>query len=149
MTTKKTAARGLRANRLKPPGAKVPRTTPAQSPRSAKDMRARAEESLAKTRRDVARMPVQDVQRLVHELQVHQIELEMQNDELRRTQLGLAEASDRYSDLYDFAPVGYFSLDEQGRILEVNLTGATLLGVARAPLLRQGGIDRLIHRELR
>ena len=56
-------------------------------------------------------MPVKDVQQLVHELQVHQIELEMQNDELRRTQVELEAARDRYMDLYDFSPAGHLTLD--------------------------------------
>ena len=66
-------------------------------------LRHQAEDLLKTTKRDVAAMPVKDVQRLVHELQVHQIELEMQNDELRRTQLELEAARDRYMDLYDFS----------------------------------------------
>jgi signal transduction histidine kinase len=74
-------------------------------------------------------------QELQHELRVHQIELEMQNEELRRTQLELAAARDRFMDLYDFAPVGYFTLDANGRIVEVNLTGASMLGEMRHALL--------------
>jgi len=76
-----------------------------------------------------------DTQRLVHELQVHQVELEMQNAELRETRDRLEALLEKYTDLYDFAPVGYFSLDEQGRILEANLAGAALLGVERSRLL--------------
>ncbi len=76
-----------------------------------------------------------DAQRLFHELQVHQIELEMQNAELLAAREAAEAALEKYIDLYDFAPVGYFSLDEQGRIVEVNLTGATLLGVERSRLL--------------
>ena len=70
----------------------------------------------------------------LHELRVHQIELEMQNDELRRAQLALDAAQARYFDLYDRAPVGYCSISASGLILEANLTAATLLGVARKAL---------------
>lgn len=72
--------------------------------------------------------------KLAHELHVHQIELASQNDELRRTQTDLSVARDRYRDLFDFAPVGYFTLDRGGVILECNLAGATLLGARRAAL---------------
>jgi len=78
-----------------------------------------------------------DPQRLLHELQVHQIELEMQNAELQEARDRMEAMLEKYTDLYDFAPVGYFSLDEQGRILEVNLTGAALLGVERSRLINQ------------
>ena len=72
---------------------------------------------------------------LLHELRVHQIELEMQNDELRRAQLVIEESRDRYVDLYEFAPVGYLTVSREGTITEVNLTGAALLGVDRKILL--------------
>ena len=74
---------------------------------------------------------------MLHELRVHQIELEMQNEELRRAQAELDAARARYFDLYDLAPVGYCTLSEQGLILEANLTAATLLGVARGALVKQ------------
>jgi PAS domain S-box-containing protein len=78
-----------------------------------------------------------DVQRLVHELQVHQVELEMQNDELRRAQADLGAARARYFDLYDLAPMGYLSLDAQGLIVEANLLAAELLGLPRGALVGQ------------
>jgi len=78
-----------------------------------------------------------DSERLLHELQVHQIELEMQNAELNESRDRAEELLEKYTDLYDFAPVGYLSVDEQGQIMEANLTGATLLGVGRARLINR------------
>ncbi len=72
-----------------------------------------------------------------HELSVYQTELEMQNDELRRAHLALEESRDRYVDLYEFAPIGYFTLTRDGMIAEVNLTGAALLGMERKKLLNR------------
>ncbi|HCI52544.1 MAG TPA: hypothetical protein DE312_04400 [Gallionella sp.] len=72
---------------------------------------------------------------LLHELQVHQIELEMQNENLRQSQFELEKSRDRYMDFYDFAPVGYITLSESGLILEINLTGAGMLGTERSNLL--------------
>ena len=75
--------------------------------------------------------------RLLYELRVHQIELEMQNAELRRMQLALEAARDKYSDLYDFAPVGYFTVNEKGMIAAINLTGASMLGMAVSDITEQ------------
>jgi len=72
--------------------------------------------------------------RLLHELQVHQIELEMQNEELRRAQQQLEASRARYFDLYDLAPVGYLTLSEHSLILEVNLTTATMFGMPKSSL---------------
>ncbi len=79
--------------------------------------------------------PGRTPQELMHELQVHQIELEMQNDELRRSQHDLEVARDRYLALYDLAPVGYLSLDDEGVVTEANLTAETLLDEAREQLV--------------
>lgn len=100
-------------------------------------LRRKAEKVLRATRRDVAAMPVEDVQHLVHELQVHQVELEMQNDELRRAQIELEVVRDRYVDLYDFSPAGHLTLDSTGTIVKANLRAGTLLGVARNLLIGQ------------
>src|SRR5688572_23568813 len=78
---------------------------------------------------------VQERDRLVHELQVRQIELESQNRSLREMQGTLEESRTRYAELYDFAPVAYFTLDQKGCILEVNLTGASMIGRDRAQLI--------------
>ncbi len=74
---------------------------------------------------------------LHHELQVHQIELQMQNDSLREAQTALEEARDHYVDLYEFAPVGYLTLSRQGYIVDINLTGAGLLAQDRAQLCKR------------
>lgn len=76
-----------------------------------------------------------DVKRLVHELQVHQIELEMQNEELREANERAEAALKKYTMMYDFAPLGYFTLDSAGTICELNFTGAEMLGERRFNLL--------------
>ncbi len=100
------------------------------------EFRKRAEEVLDSAPEDISRdYPPEEMQKLIHELNVHQIELELQNEELRRSQLELAAARDKYSDLFDFAPVGYLTFDDGGMILEANLTGAAMLGVERGSLI--------------
>ena len=94
-----------------------------------------AMETLKSNRSSMEKMPVEDVRKLVEELQVHQVELEMQNDELRSMQCELEQSRKKYSDLYDFAPVGYLTLSEEGRIVEANLTAARQLGVERSILI--------------
>jgi len=103
--------------------------TPA--PADPQELRRRAEELAAARARDVELPPPERLEELVHELRVHQIELEMQNESLRRAQDELEASRDRYVDLYDFAPVGYVTLDERGIIREVNLTACEMLGCHR------------------
>ena len=98
-------------------------------------LRAAAETQLAKT--GLAETPARPRDDLLHELQVHQIELEMQNEALRQAQIALGESRDRYVDLYEFAPAGYLTLTTDGMIAEINLTGTRLLGVERKTLLRR------------
>ena len=77
---------------------------------------------------------LEDVQRLVHELEVHQVELEMQNEELNQIRIELDRSLRQYIDLYEFAPVGYFTLDYQGTIQRVNLRGERIVGRDRSVL---------------
>ncbi|MEI8208861.1 MAG: EAL domain-containing protein [Methylococcales bacterium] len=74
---------------------------------------------------------------LFHELHVHQIELELQNEELRQTQIELDIAKTRYFELYDLAPVAYLTIDTNGLIKQTNLAAATLLGLSRRSLLNK------------
>jgi PAS domain S-box-containing protein len=100
------------------------------------ELRRQAEERLqAKTAEVPPPRTEEESLRLLHELQVHQIELEMQNVELLQARNMMEEALEKYTDLYDFAPVGYFTLDRDGVIHAANLGGAGLLGVERSRLL--------------
>jgi PAS domain S-box-containing protein len=99
------------------------------------DLRLRAERAIPKRTGSHEEISADEAKRLIHELDVHQAELEMQNEELRRTQIELSESRGEYLDLYDFAPVGYFSLDKGGKITRANITGADMLGVPRSRLI--------------
>ena len=102
-----------------------------------KSLRKQAERLLSTTRRQVTRMPAEDVQKLVHELQVYQIELEMQNDDLRQAQLEMEVARDRYVELYNFAPIALLTMTDEGEILEVNQAACELLGLDPDQILHQ------------
>ncbi len=104
-------------------------------PNTPGNLRAEAETQLA--RAPSTDDPAQSAEEVLHELRVHQIELQMQNEELRTSRIALEASRDRYVNLYEFSPVGYFTLTAAGQISRVNLTGTTLLGVERNKLLQQ------------
>lgn len=95
-----------------------------------------AREKAAQSPQDLEALSPEKIRQTLHELQVHQIELEMQNEELRRAQTELDTARARYFNLYDLAPVGYVTVSEKGLVLEANLTATTLLGVTRSALCK-------------
>jgi PAS domain S-box-containing protein len=103
--------------------------------RKTADLRAKAERRLAQRSKDLRKIPPEDVQGLLHELKVQQVELEMQNDELRKAQEEIEESRSRFVDLFDFAPIPYFTFDRNGMTIEVNFRGAELLGSERAGLI--------------
>lgn len=108
-------------------------STPSHStPNPSDDLRRKAEDRVRQAIVDQPEdMAEPAIRAMVHELQVHQVELEMQNEELQKARTRAEEASERYYDLFDFAPIGYFVWDQGGRILEVNLAGAAMLGLDR------------------
>jgi PAS domain S-box-containing protein len=113
------------------------------APDSFHALRRKAEEMLRESPDRIPDIPRADIHKLLHELSLYQVELEMQNDELRRSQAAIEESRERYTDLYDFAPVGYMTLDEKGVIVELNLTAAGLLGVERNHLLNRTFLARI------
>ena len=133
---------------MKNKGARFEQSSP--SVRSGKALRQLAEEIVRKKAalppENSKAIPPEEMQKVLHELRVHQIELEMQNDELRQALIELDDSRARYFDLYDLAPVGYFTISEKGLILEANLTAATMLGVTIVDLVKQP-IYRLILKE--
>lgn len=100
-------------------------------------LRQRAEERVGQSKAGRTPLTDHEAKRLVHELEVQQIELEMQNSELRQAEERQGELLEQYTELYDFAPVGYFTLNPEGVIRASNLAGATLLGLERSRLIGQ------------
>jgi len=99
-------------------------------------LRRNAEELLKKKQVKMDKLAVEtDAIKLLHELQVHQIELEMQNEELIQANETAETALRKYTMLYDFAPMGYFTLESDGIINELNFTGAEMLGDKRFSLV--------------
>jgi PAS domain S-box-containing protein len=111
-------------------------TTPnaASTPGSAVSPASCASEQMLKTKQPEGTAPEADARKLLHELQVHQIELEIQNEELRQARTKTETALQQYTEYYDFAPVGYITLGREGDIRQVNLAGASLLGLERGNL---------------
>jgi PAS domain S-box-containing protein len=124
------------AHSVTKPKAKPAADTARRAP-TAQVLRRRAEAAAKKRAVSKDNQSEDDPRRLFHELQVHQIELEMQNATLQDTQDMMELSLERYTDLYDFAPVAYFTLDSGGNILEVNFAGARLAGVERSELIGQ------------
>jgi len=100
-----------------------------------RNLRLKAEEKLKEKKKTTKPAIEADVKKLLHELQVHQIELEMQNEELREANDVAENALKKYTMLYDFAPLGYFTLEKDGTISELNFTGAEMLGDKRISLV--------------
>jgi len=106
--------------------------------RSVEELRRQAEERLLRNRQEkTAPSTPEELRRLVQELEVHQIELEMQNEELQRARSELEEYLNKYTDLYDFAPVGYFTLAQSGIILGTNLTASRIFSIERSRIVNQ------------
>ncbi|MCW8932913.1 MAG: PAS domain-containing protein, partial [Gammaproteobacteria bacterium] len=100
-------------------------------------LKSQAEKLIAK---DAITMPAklpENMQEILYELFTHQIELELQNEELRQTQEKLSKSQKNFSDLYDFAPVGYMSISDKGLIVEANLCSADMLAIERGRLIKQ------------
>ena len=97
-------------------------------------LRSRAEEEVRKNSRSAC-LSEMDVRALCHELEVSQVELQMQNEELQRITAEFAASEEKYRDLYEFAPIGYLTVEPSGQIREANLAAAALLGTERAHLL--------------
>lgn len=110
--------------------------TTADKPIDALALRQQAEQQLA-AKPEIFPASPSDEKRLVHELQVHQIELEMLYENLRHAQDELEKSWANYFDLYDLAPVGYLTVSESNVILNANLTATTLLGISRKAFIKK------------
>ena len=108
------------------------------------ELRKRAVAMLEQDTRGIPVLSPEEARNLVHELRTHQIELEIQNEELRSAHEELVESRDRYSDLYDFAPIGYMTVNHKGLIIEANLALAEMLGVERQVLVNHPLSDYII-----
>ncbi|MEJ2705172.1 MAG: PAS domain S-box protein, partial [Sedimentisphaerales bacterium] len=100
-------------------------------------LRGRAEQKAGRNIQALRKQQPTEKDELLHKLRVHQVELEMQNEELRRARLESETLRQKYFDLFDLAPMGYFTLDRDGRILEANLAGTALLGTTKSQSLKK------------
>ena len=121
-------------------------TSESFGPMDAETLRQRALQRMKQRRGDLSFLDTEDVKALVQQLEIHQAELEVQNEELRQTQLRLAQAHDRYLDLFEFAPVGYLTLDKKGVVRQANLACTMFCGRSR-PDLEGRRLEELIERE--
>jgi PAS domain S-box-containing protein len=110
-------------------------------------LRQRAEAFLGKDPSALSTVTLTEIQTLVHELEVHQVELEIRNEELRRAQVELAQSRDRYAVLYEFAPIAYVTLDRDDTILEANFAAARMLGVECNQLVGRRKLSQFVTRE--
>jgi PAS domain-containing protein len=110
-----------------------------------KELRQRAEHELAILAIDTSEMAKTDRKMLLHELQVHKIEFEMQNETLQEVRAVAEQAQERYTELFDFAPIPYFTLSPESVIYQTNFRGASLLGVDGAKIVGQHFIHFVYH----
>ena len=109
-----------------------------RTPSDLSKLRKQAEDKLQPEIEELSTLSKEETAKLVHELRVHQIELNLQNDELRKTQLELEKVKNEYFDLYNFAPVGYLVFNEKGLIVNANLTSVAMLGYEKSGLSNFG-----------
>jgi PAS domain S-box-containing protein len=112
---------------------------------TAAELRLSAESRLQSKAESAVALPVDDAQKMLHELQVHQVELEMQYEDLREAKSAEEQALYRYTELFDFAPIGYFALYPSSEITQVNLRGASLLGLERSNLIGRRFLIYVTH----
>ena len=112
------------------------------------NLRKKAEKLLSQNPLKTPVLSTVEVQKLLHELDVHEVELQMQNENLRQAQHEISVSRDTYAELYDFAPVGYLTLDPEGRIIEANFAAACLLGLERGQLIMERRVfASFVHRD--
>jgi PAS domain S-box-containing protein len=100
-------------------------------------LRKKAEKQVGKRTAAIRKKTADNLEEVINELNLPQIELELQSEEMRQVQFELEKSRSKYADLYDFAPVGYFTIDKKGAIIEANLTGCRMLGLERSFLIKK------------